>query len=217
MTSNTDARTEVLARIRAAKAGADGDAAAGWNSIARDYHRQSDLGSDAVLELFEDRLREYNASVFRVESARVKSAIESRLRERGCKRLLVPDGMASQWLPEGFDFDSGAGLSASELDGYDGVLTTATIAIAVTGTIVLQNAPGQGRRAVTLVPDYHLCLLRAEQVVQTVPQAFAALSSSARLATTFISGPSATADIEMTRIKGVHGPRFLDVMLIHPE
>jgi len=94
------------------------------------------------------------------------------------------------------------------------VLTSATLAIAETGTIVLQDAPGQGRRAITLLPDYHLCVVRAETLVQTVPEAMRALESTAALATTFFSGPSATADIEMTRIKGVHGPRFVDVILI---
>ena len=93
-------------------------------------------------------------------------------------------------------------------------MTGATLAIAETGTIVLQNVPGQGRRAPTLVPDYHLCVVRAGDVVETVPEAMAKLAASASLATTFVSGPSATADIEMTRIKGVHGPRFLDVILI---
>jgi L-lactate dehydrogenase complex protein LldG len=95
----------------------------------------------------------------------------------------------------------------------DGVMTGATLAIAETGTVVLQNAAGQGRRVVTLVPDYHLCVVRVKDVVETVPEAFGRLEATAELATTFVSGPSATADIEMTRIKGVHGPRFLDVIL----
>jgi L-lactate dehydrogenase complex protein LldG len=106
------------------------------------------------------------------------------------------------------------GLSAGELNGFDGVMTGATLAIAETGTVVLQNVAGQGRRAVTLVPDYHLCLVRVDDVVETVPEAMERLQGAAELATTFVSGPSATADIEMTRIKGVHGPRFLDVILI---
>ena len=97
---------------------------------------------------------------------------------------------------------------------FDGVMTASTLAIAETGTIVLQNVAGQGRRAVTLVPDYHLCVVELEDVVETVPEAMARLQTTAALATTFISGPSATADIEMTRIKGVHGPRFLDVILV---
>jgi L-lactate dehydrogenase complex protein LldG len=106
------------------------------------------------------------------------------------------------------------GLSAAELDRMDGVMTGATLAIAETGTVILQNVAGQGRRAATLVPDYHLCVVEAKDVVETVAEGMARLQETAGLATTFVSGPSATADIEMTRIKGVHGPRFLDVILI---
>ena len=126
----------------------------------------------------------------------------------------MPAGLAAEWLPAGFTFVLDEGMTASELDGFDGVITGSTVAIAETGTVVLQNNLGQGRRAVTLVPDYHLCLVRGRDVVETVPEAMARLQGMAELATTFISGPSATADIEMTRIKGVHGPRFLDVILI---
>ena len=105
-------------------------------------------------------------------------------------------------------------LSAAELDRMDGVLTGCTVAVAETGSIVLQSGPWQGSRALTLVPDYHLCVVFAEQVVETVPESFARLEATQSLPTTFFSGPSATADIEMTRIKGVHGPRFLDVLLV---
>ena len=117
-------------------------------------------------------------------------------------------------LPTGFDFVVDQHFSATELDTFAGVLTRATVAIAETGTLVLQNKPGQGRRAPTLIPDYHLCIVREADVVETVPEAIALLQATAALATTFVSGPSATADIEMTRIKGVHGPRFLDVVLV---
>jgi L-lactate dehydrogenase complex protein LldG len=105
-------------------------------------------------------------------------------------------------------------MTPAELDQVDGVITGSTVAIAETGTVVLQNVPGQGRRAATLVPDYHLCLVSADDVVETAPEAIARIHATATLSTTFVSGPSATADIEMTRIKGVHGPRFLDVILI---
>jgi len=93
-------------------------------------------------------------------------------------------------------------------------MTGSTLAIAETGSVVLQNVAGQGRRAVSLVPDYHLCLVRVEDVVEMVPEAFGRLETTSMLPTTFFSGPSATADIEMTRIKGVHGPRFLDILLV---
>ena len=136
------------------------------------------------------------------------------LSERGKRRLVVPSGLTPEWLPADFEFVVDSDFTATELDRYDGVLTGSTVAIAETGTVILQNVAGQGRRAVTLVPDYHLCLVRVEDVVETVPEAMDRLRASSRVATTFVSGPSATADIEMTRIKGVHGPRYLDVILI---
>jgi len=135
------------------------------------------------------------------------------LGERKVRRMVVPAGLAAEWLPGGVEFVVDAGLAAVELDAVDGVMSGATLAIAETGTVVLQNVAGQGRRAVTLVPDYHLCVVRVEDVVETVPEAMERLQATSGLATTFVSGPSATADIEMTRIKGVHGPRFLDVIL----
>jgi L-lactate dehydrogenase complex protein LldG len=144
----------------------------------------------------------------------VARSVAGMLSERGKRRLVVPVGLAAEWLPAGFEFLIDEQLRSTVLDGVDGVVTGSTVAIAETGTVVLQNVAGQGRRAVTLVPDYHLCLVRVEDVVETVPEAMDRLRPTSGLATTFVSGPSATADIEMTRIKGVHGPRFLDVILI---
>jgi L-lactate dehydrogenase complex protein LldG len=136
------------------------------------------------------------------------------LEGREVRRMVIPAGLPAEWLPSGFEFVMDAGLSAAELDGFEGVMTGSTVAIAETGTVVLQNVVGQGRRALTLVPDYHLCVVRVEDVVETVPEAMERLAGTAEVATTFFSGPSATADIEMTRIKGVHGPRFLDVIVV---
>jgi L-lactate dehydrogenase complex protein LldG len=167
-----------------------------------------------VIELLEDRLRDYDARVIRVAEVEVAVNVAMMLRERKVRRMVVPKGLAAEWLSGGVEFVVDEGMSAAELDRVDGVMTGATLAIAETGTVVLQNVPGQGRRAVTLVPDYHLCVVRVEDVVETVPEAMARLQATAGLATTFVSGPSATADIEMTRIKGVHGPRFLDVILV---
>jgi len=166
------------------------------------------------LELLEDRLRDYDAHVVRVGRGDVAANVAAMLQARGKRRMVVPAGLAADWLPAGFEFVVDEGMSAAELDGFEGVMTGSTVAIAETGTVVLQNVPGQGRRAATLVPDYHLCLVRVEDVVETVPEAMGRLQATAGLATTFFSGPSATADIEMTRIKGVHGPRFLDVIVI---
>jgi L-lactate dehydrogenase complex protein LldG len=152
--------------------------------------------------------------VVRAARFEVAAAAAKMLAERKVRRMVVPAGLAAEWLPGGVEFVVDEGLPAAELDRVDGVMTGATLAIAETGTVVLQNVAGQGRRAVTLVPDYHLCVVRMEDVVETVPEAMDRLQATAGLATTFVSGPSATADIEMTRIKGVHGPRFLDVILV---
>jgi L-lactate dehydrogenase complex protein LldG len=210
------ARAEVLRRIRAAKGGfASAEAVrAGWSSIERRYRREATRSRESVLELLEDRLRDYDARVIRVERADVASSAAGMLRERKVRRMVVPAGIAAEWLPGGVELVVDDGLPAAELDRVDGVMTGATLAIAETGTVVLQNVAGQGRRAATLVPDYHLCVVRVEDVVETVPEAIGRLQATAGLATTFVSGPSATADIEMTRIKGVHGPRFLDVILV---
>ena len=215
------AREEVLRRIRAALADAPRvDEAAirsEWEMLPRNYTRTASLGHEAILELLEDRLRDYDANVVRANHGDAGAAMAKLLGQRGARRLVVPVGLAEavgEALPEGFEFVTDHGLTVAELDGFAGVVTASTVAIAETGTIVLQNVPGQGRRAPTLVPDYHLCVVRAGDVVETVPEAMARLSATASLATTFVSGPSATADIEMTRIKGVHGPRFLDVLLI---
>jgi L-lactate dehydrogenase complex protein LldG len=166
-----------------------------------------------ILELLEDRLRDYDARVVRAAASGVQAAATKMLGERGARRMVVPAGVAADWMPDGVEFVVDEGLAAAELDVLDGVMTGATLAIAETGTLVLQNVAGQGRRALTLVPDYHLCVVRVADVVETVPEAIGRLHATADLATTFVSGPSATADIEMTRIKGVHGPRFLDVIL----
>ncbi len=229
------ARAEVLRRIRAANGAATDDASAvgaEWEALPREYKRAGTLEREALLTLLEDRLRDYDAGVTRVGAGAVGAEIARVLAQRGRRRLVVPQGLdevALQpthgdttamngaprlQLPEGFEFVVDEGLTTAELDGFEGVVTASTVAIAETGTIVLQNVPGQGRRAPTLVPDYHLCVVRAAAVVETVPAAMARLAATAKLATTFISGPSATADIEMTRIKGVHGPRFLDVILV---
>jgi L-lactate dehydrogenase complex protein LldG len=209
------ARAEILRRIRAATGGASSteSARAGWDAIERKYKRTASRTLEVTLDLLEDRLRDYDARVMRVGEAEVAVGVAKMLRDRGVRRVVVPSGLKAEWLPGGFEFVVDDGLSAAELDGVDGVMTGATLAIAETGTVVLQNTAGQGRRAVTLVPDYHLCVVRVADVVETVPEAIARLEGTAELATTFVSGPSATADIEMTRIKGVHGPRFLDVIL----
>jgi L-lactate dehydrogenase complex protein LldG len=212
----SSARAEILRRIRAAKGGAsDGEAARGeWGTLTRGYRRSASRERARVIELLEERLRDYDAHVARVRRVDVAGQVASMLEAREKRRMVVPAGIAVEWLPRGIEFVVDAGMTAAELNEVDGVMTSSTVAIAETGTVVLQNVPGQGRRAATLVPDYHLCVVRVEDVVETVAEAMERLAATASLTTTFFSGPSATADIEMTRIKGVHGPRFLDVIVV---
>jgi L-lactate dehydrogenase complex protein LldG len=216
MAAEISAREVVLGRIRAAVGGASSaeDVGAGWDGIRRGYQRSARRERGAVIELFEDRLRDYDAQVVKVGQGDVGAAAAKMLAARGVRRLVTPVGLRGDLMVEGYEFLVDDGLSAGELNGVDGVVTESTLGIAETGTIVLQTEPGQGRRAISLVPDYHLCVVDTRYVVETVPEAMDKLAATAGLATTFISGPSATADIEMTRIKGVHGPRFLDVILV---
>jgi L-lactate dehydrogenase complex protein LldG len=214
--TSSAARSEILRRIRVAKGGTSDAAAAeaGWGQVTREYNRAPVLGLEALLDLLEDRLRDYGAHVLRVGRGQMVDAVATILATRGKKRMVIPAGLAREWLPADFEFVVDEGMSPTALDAFDGVMTGSTIAIAETGTVILQNVPAQGRRAVTLVPDYHLCVVDASDVVETVPQAIEKLRGTAELTTTFFSGPSATSDIEMTRINGVHGPRNLDVILM---
>lgn len=214
----SSSREGMLQAIRAANgrggavAAADVDTA--WAALPRGYARGTVLPDEVVLELLEDRLRDYDAMVMRSGLGEVSSVLGGMLAARGKARMLVAPGIDRNLLPEGFEFVEDDGLSAPAIDRFEGVVTESTLAIAETGTIVLQTVPGQGRRALSLVPDYHLCVVRAADVVATVPEAMDRIAARPSFATTFISGPSATADIEMTRIKGVHGPRFLDVLVV---
>jgi L-lactate dehydrogenase complex protein LldG len=213
MTPNSDqARSVILKRIGGEEESA-ADLSAQYSSIPREYTRSGSLALEERLHMLEHRLREYDAIVYHSTSAALPEVIARILTGRRKSHIAVPRGLPPAWLPLGFSFLVAEDFSASELDRLDGVLSGCTVAIAATGTLVLQNAPGQGARKLSLVPDYHLCVVDAGQVVETVPEAFRVLEPAKSLPTTFISGPSATADIEMTRIKGVHGPRFLDVIL----
>lgn len=214
--SESNARLDVLNSIRTALGSSQDPTRIEleYATIPRGYKRTGTLSREEIAKLFEHRLREYDAGVYHASADRISEKLASILSGRMCKRIVIPEGLESGWLPEGFDFAEGTHFNNYELDEVDGVLTGCTVAIAETGSIVLQNVSGQGPRVLSLIPDYHLCVVFAEQVVETVSEAFASLEASSCLPTTFVSGPSATADIEMTRIKGVHGPRFLDVLLV---
>jgi L-lactate dehydrogenase complex protein LldG len=208
-----NAREEVLGRVRTAVAGGAAPA-----PVARDYRtagQPRDLAADELLELLVDRLVDYRALVRRSTTSLVAASVVAALTERGARRIAVPQGI----LPAGLDrlepgielVGDDPPLTAAQLDGLDGVLTGCAVAIAETGTIVLDGGTGQGRRILSLVPDYHLVVVTAAQVVAGVPEALARLDPTRPQ--TWISGPSATSDIELDRVEGVHGPRTLEVIL----
>lgn len=209
------AREEVLSRIRIALSTEPRDAEP-QADLDRGYRVRGELDRLALLDLFSERLTDYRATVRRAAAAGLATTIGEALTERGARRVVVPPGMDLPALPAGVEAVPDDGLTPPDLDALDGVITGAAVAIAETGTIVLDGSPDQGRRAITLVPDYHLCIVHAAQVVELVPEAVARLAESARRPLTWISGPSATSDIELSRVEGVHGPRTLEVVLIDP-
>ena len=210
-------RAVMLGAIRTALADVPATETPSDVGIARDYSRRAEWSRDELVERFAERLTEYKATVRRVTSDEIGAAVADACERRGVKRLVVPEGIGRSWVPSGVEVLRDPGLTKQDLDGSDGVVTGCRVGIAETGTIVLDGGPGQGRRALSLVPDYHLCVVRADQVVATVPEAVAALENDMRAAPrplTFVSGPSATSDIEFRRVEGVHGPRTLEVLLL---
>jgi L-lactate dehydrogenase complex protein LldG len=222
-------RELILARVRhalagGAPAGAGGEAAggdaAGSPGFTRSYRVHGTLEPQARIELLCERIGDYRAEVRRVGTGELAGAIAQALNGAGAARVCVPSGIPPAWRPPGVELVEDAPLSFDELDRVDGVLTGCTVAIAETGTIVLSGGPTEGRRAITLVPDLHVCVVAEHQVVETVPEAMAQLGElvgAERRPLTFISGPSATSDIELNRVEGVHGPRRLIVLVVPKE
>ena len=213
------ARDEVLARIRKANAAAAAQPTGepGPGEPGRAYRTRGDRDEAELLNLLAGRLTDYRATVRRTTAAGLAGEIAAALTRRGARRVVVPAGLdlpGRGTLAADVEVVADNGLDARALDACDGAVTGAAVAIAETGTIVLDGSPDQGRRAITLVPDYHLCIVRAEQVVEVVPQAVVWLAASAGAPLTWISGPSATSDIELERVEGVHGPRTLEVILV---
>ena len=202
------ARDDVLARIRSANL----SGRATVTEVPRDYAVAGDLGpgSAGALDLLEDRLVDYKATVTRTDPEDIGTAVRDAL--AGAGRVVVPPGLDPGWVTTAEAVTDDGTLSAPDLDRLDGVVTAAAVACAVTGTIVLDGSPDQGRRAISLVPDLHVCVVRSGQVVHTVPEMLARIEPTRPL--TFISGPSATSDIELERVEGVHGPRTLHVVLV---
>ena len=212
----TAAREEILARIRAAtgSAAAPGDVDAGYAALPRPYLRaHHDPSATDVVALFAERAADYRAVVQRVPEAELPGAVGAAL--GAIESVLAPDGLPAHWL-DGLAQGTRVvrdepPLSAADLDKISGVVTGCAVAIAETGTIILDHGPGQGRRALTLVPDFHLVVVRADQVAADIADALARLDPARPH--TLISGPSATSDIELIRVEGVHGPRNLHVLI----
>ena len=207
------ARDEIMARIGAALGPAPD-----VPDVPRAYHPAGSgaaPGDPAVVDRFCERAAEYRATVRRVRAGELEDAVVHACRERGARRLAVPPG-APHHLPGLELLIDDPPISARGLDQVDGVLTGCALAIAETGTIVLDGGERSGRRALTLVPDFHVCLVEADRIHASVPDAIAALAPAAAEGRplTFVSGPSATSDIELERVEGVHGPRTLVILVL---
>jgi len=204
------AKESILARIRTALADAPEPAAA-----SRAYRQHDERASVDIVAEFGDRLRDYKAHVDLIDEVALPGAIAAACALYGMQRLVVPADAPALWIPPQVELlRDDPPLTNDQLDASDGVLTGCAIAIAQTGTIALNGGAFQGRRALSLVPDRHLCVVYAEQVVGIVPESIARLLGEPTHPITFISGPSATSDIELSRVEGVHGPRTLHVFLV---
>jgi L-lactate dehydrogenase complex protein LldG len=216
--SGSRARDEILARVRRSL-GVPADAGSGRDEVGVDWSYGQPTALASVLDTFEENILDYGASLTRVSSDAVGSAVSSALRGMGTESVVVPVDLPVGWL-QGWDdllvvVDS-EGLSSRDLDGIDAVVTGSLVSAAETGTICLDHGAGQGRRAISLVPDRHVCVVAADSVVSDIPEAVALLEASVRQGrpVTWISGGSATSDIELSRVEGVHGPRQLHVVLV---
>jgi L-lactate dehydrogenase complex protein LldG len=206
----------MLARIRGALRDVPETEAPGDVRVAREYRREGGRGVRDRLECLAERLRDYDATVQRVDTGHVAEAVADACRQLGLRRVAVPPDLPRAWRPEGVEVSEDRGLSARELDAIDGAITGCAAAIAETGTLVLDGQAFSGRRLLTLVPDHHICIVTTDQVLDQVPEALAALGPAVReqrVPVTLISGPSASSDIELERVQGVHGPRHLVVLL----
>jgi L-lactate dehydrogenase complex protein LldG len=213
----SDARQAILERVRAALSDVPPGEAPDDVRVARDYLRIDPSPAEERIARFVERVSEYRAKVHRVGARTLPETIASICASRGIRRLVVPTDIPDEWIPPDVTIMRDNLLTNEQLNESDGVLTTCALGVAQTGTIILDRGPKQGRRALTLLPDYHLCVIREDQVVGMVPEAVAALQPTAGepgRPQTWISGPSATSDIELNRVEGVHGPRTLEVLVV---
>lgn len=215
------AKSEILERIRSALADVGDMAPADDVPVPWEYGRAVNLPkAGGVLDVFVEAIEEYKAVVVRCPASELAQEIATGLRATGATSAIIPDGLDPEWLvaADDVEFTTEAGklLSPQELNRVDAVVTAAAVGVAETGTIVLDHSPDQGRRALSLVPDRHICVVRADQVVSGVPEAVSLLRPAVENGQplTWISGGSATSDIELIRVEGVHGPRQLYVILV---
>jgi L-lactate dehydrogenase complex protein LldG len=210
------AKDAILARVRAALADVPKDETSADVAVARDYRREGSLPQAEVVDLFAENCADYRAQVTRVAAGELPAAISAALTARGVRRLAIPADLPVEWRVDGVEWVEDRDLPHEQLSAVDGVVTGCAVAVAINGTIVLDGGPGQGRRALTLLPDYHLCIVPEERVVELVPEGIARLHDAAveGRPMTMIAGPSATSDIELNRVEGVHGPRTLDVLVV---
>jgi len=213
----SDARAQILGRIRSALADVPSSERAADVPVARDYRRSDERPRAELVTLFAQRMSDYRARVQRVSADALREAITHACSEQGLHTLAVPTGLPDAWLPAGVELVRDDGLRAAELDRIDGALTGCAAAIAETGTLVLDGGDRSGRRMITLVPDHHICIVESAQIAAHVPEAVAAVRDSVverRSPITLVSGPSASSDIELSRVEGVHGPRHLLVLIL---
>lgn len=207
------AREEVMLRVRAALKDVPEHETPDDVAVTRDYHRALDVPVAERLDMFAERVAEYRATVHRVANAsELAAALGEACARHEVGRLVVAAGVPEEWRPAGVEVLDDTALSHSQLDAVDGVLTGCAAGIALTGTVALESGPLSGRRAITLLPDLHLCVIEADQVLGTVSELFERLAPGRPV--TLVSGPSATSDIELNRVEGVHGPRRLEVFLL---
>jgi L-lactate dehydrogenase complex protein LldG len=206
------AREEVLARVRGALRDVPADERPEDVGVARDYARSLDAEPAVLVDQLAERIAEYRAEVHRVGPGELAAAIAAACARHGAARVAVAPGVPPEWRPEGVELVEDHGLDHAALDALDGVLTGCAGAIALTGTVVLDSGERSGRRAISLLPDLHLCVVEAGQVAGTLFELLERVGPDRPV--TFISGPSATSDIELNRVEGVHGPRRLEVFLV---
>jgi len=207
------AREEMMGRLRAALGDVPPEETPLDVAVTRDYDRALDMPVSDRLAMFAERVAEYRATVHRVAGpSELADALGEACERHGVRSLVVAVGVPEEWRPAGVDVLDDSALTHAELDAADGVLTGCAAGIALTGTIALESGPLSGRRAISLLPDLHLCVIEAEQVLGTVSELFERVTPG--LPVTLISGPSATSDIELNRVEGVHGPRRLEVFLL---